>query len=124
MKGRRLTVQLLRVGRAAAGGARGGTIRIIALLCAAAALTLGIGTLVTAASVYQGIAERSEGRNPRVLEAHPRDRPIALWKAGFDEVGGLQYSLVSVVPLRADAPPPCVAAWPGPRRVSATLHTN
>ncbi|TLQ44574.1 hypothetical protein [Streptomyces marianii] len=113
--GKHLAVQLLRVGRAAGAGSRGGLIRTVALLCAAAALTFAAGALVSAAAVYGSMEQQSEARSPRVLQGHPTEKPIALWKPGFDVVGGLQYSVVSVVPLTADAPPPPgVTAWPRP----------
>ncbi|MEU6757759.1 hypothetical protein [Streptomyces sp. NPDC046685] len=113
--GKRLAVQLLRVGRAAGAGSRGGLIRAVALLCAAAALTLGAGALVSAAAVYDAVAQQSQARSPRVLQGHPTEKPIALWKPGFDVVDGLQYSVVTIIPLTSDAPPPPgVAAWPGP----------
>ncbi|URM90505.1 hypothetical protein LUW75_11385 [Streptomyces sp. MRC013] len=65
--------------------------------------------------MYEDMTRKSEARSPRVLEGHPAEKPIALWKPGFDVVDGLQYSVISVVPLSADAPPPPgVKAWPGP----------
>ncbi|MFD8599168.1 FtsX-like permease family protein [Kitasatospora sp. NPDC059646] len=88
---------------------------MIALLVAAGALALSTGSLVAVSAAYQGIENRSEQRNPRMAQDGAGNEPVALWAPGYDTVQGLQYSVVSIVPLRNDAPlPPGLDSWPLP----------
>ncbi|MCC3768206.1 hypothetical protein [Streptomyces sp. UNOC14_S4] len=108
--------QLWRMGRASArrdGG--GGQVRGVALLLAAALLALGLSAVVAVFASYDGIRSRAADRGLQYQEAFPGRKPVALAIDGFDEVGGLQYSVVHLRPLTGDAPlPPGVDHWPAP----------
>ncbi|MGF0164362.1 ABC transporter permease [Streptomyces koyangensis] len=113
--------QLLRIGRAAGRGARGGRLRFVALLCATAALCLGLTSVVAGFATYDGRALRGADRAPVFLPRGEGDKrgegeAAARWRQMFDTAGGLQHDVITIEPLRgADSPlPPGVAAWPGP----------
>ncbi|GFE15755.1 hypothetical protein Sgleb_38020 [Streptomyces glebosus] len=115
MKGRSLSWQLLRVGRAAGLRAGDGRVRTIALLLATALLALGLTAVAATYAVYDGIEQRTANRSLQFHDAFPT-RPIAaLAKADFDEIEGRQFSLVYVRPLSSHtALPPGVDRWPAP----------
>ncbi|MEU5428779.1 hypothetical protein AB0H73_24765 [Streptomyces olivoreticuli] len=108
--------QLWRMGRASArrdGG--GGQVRGVALLLAAALLAVGLSAVVAVYASYDGIRSRAADRGLQYQEAFPGRKPVALAIDGFDEVGGLQYSIVHLRPLSKEAPlPPGVDHWPAP----------
>src|SRR5262245_24252253 len=115
MKGRSLSWQLLRMGRAAGQRAGDGRVRTIALLLATALLALGLTAVAATYAVYDGIEQRTANRSLQFHDAFPA-RPIAaLAKADFDEIEGRQFSLVYVRPLSSHtALPPGVDRWPAP----------
>ncbi|KNB50998.1 hypothetical protein AC230_17765 [Streptomyces caatingaensis] len=107
--------QLYRIGRSAGRRSGGGRIRAVALLLAGLFLTLGLSSVVALHASYDGIHVRTEKRSLQFRDAKPGERPTLLAIDGFDEVGGLQHSVVYVRPLTADAPlPPGVDTWPAP----------
>ncbi|WP_171166346.1 hypothetical protein [Streptomyces sp. I05A-00742] len=107
--------QLLRIGRSAGKRSGGGRIRVVALLLAGAVLALGFSSVVAVYAAYDGIHMRTEKRSLQFRAARPGERPVALAIDGFDDVAGLQHSIVYLRPLSREAPlPPGVSAWPGP----------
>ncbi|MGI5340126.1 hypothetical protein ACQEVS_23385 [Streptomyces sp. CA-181903] len=85
------------------------------MLLAGAVLSLSSSAAVAVYAAYDGIHLRTEKRSLQFSPTHPGQRPVALAIDGFDNVGGLQHSVVYLRPLSQDAPPPPgVSAWPGP----------
>ncbi|MYV48027.1 FtsX-like permease family protein [Streptomyces sp. SID2888] len=115
MKERSLTRQLMTVGWHAGRSVRGGALRFVALVCAAAALTLAVTALVLSAAAYDGREQRSAARNPVVHDSDPARPAVALWQSSFDEIGQEQYSVIHIAPLVKGAPlPPGLRTWPKP----------
>ncbi|MEV5606797.1 hypothetical protein [Streptomyces sp. NPDC052225] len=115
MSGSGLLPQLLRMGRAAALTAEAGRIRFWALVLATALTSLAVAGLVLAAHSFDARAERSVARSPRLIDAHPRETPRALWAPVVQSMGDKPYDVVYIEPTRADAPlPPGLPRWPEP----------
>ncbi|MFD6327729.1 hypothetical protein ACFWOL_34070 [Streptomyces sp. NPDC058442] len=115
MKKRSLTRQLMTVGWHAGRSVRGGGLRFVALVCAAATLTLAVTALILSAAAYDGREQRSAARNPVVHDSNPAQPAVALWQPSFDKIGQEQYSVIYIAPLAEDAPlPPGLRTWPRP----------
>ncbi|EOS99754.2 FtsX-like permease family protein [Streptomyces noursei] len=115
MKERSLNRQLMTVGWHAGRSVRGGGLRFVALVCAAATLTLAMTALILSAAAYDGREQRSAARNPIIHDSAPSQPGVALWQPSFDKIGQEQYSVVYIEPLAAGAPlPPGLRAWPRP----------
>ncbi|WP_460068418.1 hypothetical protein [Streptomyces sp. YKOK-I1] len=124
--GRSLRRQLLRMGWASARRAGGGRVRAAALLLATLAVAVGLTAEVAVDAAYSGMYHRSAQRSLVYQAAHP-DRPaVAEAVDGFDDLDGLQYSVVWIRPLTANAPlPPGLDRWPDPGQavLSPALRT-
>ncbi|AXG79070.1 hypothetical protein DVK44_16810 [Streptomyces paludis] len=103
------------VGWHAGRSVRGGGLRFVALVCAAATLTLALTALVLSTAAYDGREQRSTARNPIVHDSDPSQPAVALWQASFDEIAQEQYSVIYIAPLSESAPlPPGLRTWPRP----------
>lgn len=110
MNGGGLRWRLLRMGRAASRAAEAGRIRYFALFAATTVSVLAVCGFLLAASSFDGRAERSQARWPRV--AAPESATL-LWRATLASVDDRQYDVVYVEPLVSDAPlPPGLSRWP------------
>lgn len=105
--------QLLRAGWTAGRGTPGNRLRFWALCAAAAALALVAVGAFTAVATYDGRAARNQARGP-VFTDRPHEA-VALWREGFDAVGGVPHTVLFVEPLKPGAPPPPgLTRWPAP----------
>ncbi|MGW2698394.1 hypothetical protein [Streptomyces sp. NPDC001296] len=110
-----LAAQLLRMGWAAGRRTGDGAVRGVALLLAAASLTLGLSAVAAVYAAYDGMEHRTGERALQFQDAFP-DRPaVAVARSDFDEAEGRQYSLVYLRPLSRNTPlPPGLDRWPAP----------
>ncbi|MET9861755.1 hypothetical protein ABZY93_21010 [Streptomyces smyrnaeus] len=102
------------MGRAAGRRSPAGSLRPVALLCAALALACAAGVLVAGAAVYHGRDQRGAARAPQYVPPGSPHATVAV-KEAFDNVAGGQRSVIYVEPLKRDAPlPPGIDSWPKP----------
>ncbi|MEU5899097.1 MULTISPECIES: hypothetical protein [Streptomyces] len=107
--------RLLRIGVSAARRAEAGRIRLWSLTLATALLGLAIGGLVLAQSSFDGRADRSADRSPRLLTVHPGEPARALLKWSISSHDGHPYDITYVEPVSdGAAPPPGLPRWPDP----------
>ncbi|MEV5508537.1 hypothetical protein [Streptomyces orinoci] len=86
----------------------------MALALAAAMLALGFSSVIAVYASYQGIEERTAARAVQYAGA-PDRKPVAMLLDGFDDVDGLQHSVVYLRPAGPGVPPPPgVRRWPAP----------
>ncbi|MFC5719954.1 FtsX-like permease family protein [Streptomyces gamaensis] len=103
------------MGWASARRTPGGSIRAVALLLSAAFLALGLSSAVAVYAAYDGISARSSARALQYKDASPGSRTIARGIDSFDEVDGLQYSVVYLRPVSDEVSrPPGIKSWPKP----------
>ena len=115
MSDRGLFRQLLRMGRATALAAEAGRVRFWALVLATSLLSLAASGLVLASASFDARAERSVARSPRLIAAHPRETPRALWAPTTSSIGNMAFDVVYIEPIGDDAPlPPGLSHWPDP----------
>ncbi|WP_306324386.1 ABC transporter permease [Streptomyces venezuelae] len=113
----RLARRLLTIGRVAGRRAEAGGVRFVALLLAAAVLSLGLGSLVGVHAVYAGKEERRTARTPVAPDGAPEHAADATtWLVGSDWLEGeRRFSVVYIAPHKGDAPlPPGLDHWPAP----------
>ncbi|RFU41215.1 permease [Actinomadura logoneensis] len=113
-RGRRLWIQLLRVGLAAGRGSRGGRLRFVALVLASMALVTTAHAAVVAASAYAGRDHRDQARGPILAKSNGKNAAFR-WAESTDAVGGKQHWVIYLEPMSASAePPPGLPRWPAP----------
>lgn len=101
-------------------------LRGCALAVGAFVLTLGLGALVLAQSYADVRQDRADAIRPTYASS-ARDASFLASFDGFAEVDDRPVTVISIWPLRDDAPlPPGVAAWPGPGQavLSPTLQRD
>ncbi|GAA3627879.1 hypothetical protein GCM10023079_17670 [Streptomyces chitinivorans] len=110
--------RLFAVGRAAGRGSAGRGLRFTSLLCATFALALTGAVLIAGFAVYDGRELRGSARAPQYIGVEEPDQAPLLVQVAYDDVGGVQRSVVFLDP-RGDAvaPPPGVERWPAPGEV-------
>ncbi|MEU6222139.1 permease [Streptomyces sp. NPDC047042] len=110
--GRRLSLQLVRMGFAAGRGTPGDRLRFWSLCAAALAVAVVALAVVAAVATHDGRDARNTARGPLLSD---RQHAVALWREAFDVVGEVQHSVIYVERLKADAPPPPgLSRWPAP----------
>ncbi|GAA1261545.1 hypothetical protein GCM10009677_11370 [Sphaerisporangium rubeum] len=111
-QGRRLSRQLLRMGRAAGRRAPGNRLRFFALLLAGSMVTVTVMAALAMVGVYAGRDGRNAHRNPRLTEG---PGAVAMVLTQGDNVGNLPHEVQFVEPLEESAPPPPgLPRWPEP----------
>ncbi|MFE0174677.1 hypothetical protein ACFWZ2_20365 [Streptomyces sp. NPDC059002] len=107
--------QLVRIGSSASRHAEAGRIRFWSLTLATALLGLAMSGLVLAQSSFDGRADRSTERSPRLVTVHPDEPARALLKWSISSHEDMPYDITYLEPLSESLkPPPGLPRWPEP----------